>query len=243
MADRPAVLVLGARNLGGAVVRQFAAAGWKTAAVAQSDDTLARAREDGALAFRADAADLGALAAVVEEARSGLGSLDAIINAVSASRAPQDGGPFGGGPLADASPAAFDGWTVAVARQAFTFLSVGSAALRAGGNGGTLVQFTGGSARRANAGRGLWAAGGAAARALTHAAALELREENIHVALLVVDGVIGSPKTETMTADMPAAAIADQDAVARAALYLAEQSPQAMTHELMVTPAGDRWVP
>jgi len=243
VADQPGVLVLGARNLGGAVVRQFLAAGWSAAAVARSDDTLDRVSADGALALRADASDHDELTGAVQRARDELGRLDAIVNAVSASRPPDDGGPFGGGALADASGAAFDGWTVAVARQAFTFLSVGAQALRTGGTGGTLVQFTGGSARRANAGRGLWAAGGAATRAMAHAAAQELREEGIQVALLIVDGVIRSPKTEAMTASMPAEAIADQDEVARAAVYLAAQTPQAMTHELMVTPQGDRWIP
>jgi len=92
-------------------------------------------------------------------------------------------------------------------------------------------------------GRGLWAAGAAATRALVHAAAQELRGEGIHVALLIVDGTIGSPKTERMTRDMAPDAVADQGEVARAAVYLAQQSPQALSHELMVTPAGDRWVP
>ena len=31
--------------------------------------------------------------------------------------------------------------------------------------------------------------------------------------------------------------------IARAVEYLANQSPRAYTHELVVTPAGDRWVP
>jgi len=238
-----AVLVLGARNLGGAVARQFLAAGWRAAAVARSADTLERVRADGAIALQADASDPDSLARAVEQARGELGRLDAIVNAVSASRPPAGGGPFGGGPLADASPAAFDGWTVAVARQSFTFLSVGAAALRAGGEGGTLVQVTGGSARRANPGRGLWAAGGAATRALVHASAQELRGEGIHVALLIVDAVIGSPKTAGMTTGMDPAAVADQDEVARAALYLAGQDRSALTHELMVTPSGERWVP
>jgi NAD(P)-dependent dehydrogenase (short-subunit alcohol dehydrogenase family) len=44
-----AVLVLGARNLGGAVARQFLAAGWRAAAVARSADTLQRVRADGAI--------------------------------------------------------------------------------------------------------------------------------------------------------------------------------------------------
>ena len=49
------------------------------------------------------------------------------------------------------------------------------------------MQVTGGSARRAMPGRGLWAAGAFGVRALTQAAALELREHRIHVALLIVD--------------------------------------------------------
>jgi hypothetical protein len=33
------------------------------------------------------------------------------------------------------------------------------------------------------------------------------------------------------------------DEVARAAFHLATQERRAMSHELVVTPAGDRWVP
>ena len=239
--DARGVLVLGARNLGGAMAREFQAAGWRAAAVSRTEESLEGARAAGALGITADAADLGSLRAALEEARRGLGRLDAVVNAVSASRPPAGGGAFGGGPLADATPEGFEGWTAAVARQAFVFLSAGMAAL--GDGGGALVQVTGGSARRANPGRGLWAAGSAAVRALTQAAALEGRERGIHVGLLIVDGVIGSPKTAAMTRDMPPDAVADQDAIARAAVFLAEQPPGALTHELQVTPAGDRWVP
>ncbi len=238
--DPQGVLVLGARNLGGAVARAFMAAGWRAAAVSRSPEGLEGVRSDGALGITADAADLEALRAAIDEARAGLGRIDAIVIAVSASRPPAGGGAFGGGPLAGATLEGFEGWTAAVARQAFVFLSAGMAALP---DGGTLVQVTGGSARRANPGRGLWAAGSAAVRALTQAAALEGRERGIHVGLLIVDGVIGSPKTAAMTRDMPPEAVADQDAIARAALYLAQQPAGALTHELQVTPAGDRWVP
>ena len=52
------------------------------------------------------------------------------------------------------------------------------------------MQVTGGSARRGMPGRGLWAAGAFGVRALTQAAAAELREHRIHVALLIVDVTI-----------------------------------------------------
>ena len=129
----------------------------------------------------------------LNQAEAQIGPPDLIVNAVSASRPPQDGSGFGGGALAAASLAGLDGWTVAVARPSIRIPHTGAHALE--GRTGTLVQITGAPARRANPSRGLLAAGGAAVRALTHAAAQELRDRGIHVALLIVDGIIASPKT------------------------------------------------
>jgi NAD(P)-dependent dehydrogenase (short-subunit alcohol dehydrogenase family) len=237
------ILVLGARNLGGAILDHFLQTGWRGAAVAQSADTLERVRGRGALALEADASDPRELADAIERARADLGGLDVIVNAVSAARRPAGGGPFGGGPIADADLEGYRGWGGAVGEQAFVFLATGARALRAAGNGGTLIQTTGGSARRAMAGRGIWASGTAALRALTHAAAQELREEGIHVALLIIDATIESPKTADFTRDAPPDSLADQAEIARAVEYLVGQTPRGLTHELVLTPAGDRWLP
>jgi NAD(P)-dependent dehydrogenase (short-subunit alcohol dehydrogenase family) len=236
------MLTLGARNLGGAILDHFLAQGWNGAAVARSDDTLAAVRDRGALAIAADASDPGELERAMAQTRAEHGSLDLVVNAVTASRPPASGGPWGGGPVADATMDGVRGWTVAVAEQAFAFLSTGARALLEDG-GGTLVQVTGGSARRAMPGRGLWAAGAFATRALTQAAAAELRDRGVHVALLIVDATIESPKTEQFTAGTPRQALGDMALVARAVQFLAEQEPRAYTHELMVTPAGETWVP
>jgi NAD(P)-dependent dehydrogenase (short-subunit alcohol dehydrogenase family) len=233
----PALVVLGARNLGGAILGHHLNNGWRGAAVARSPETLETVRAAGGLPIAADASDPESLREALERARSEFGRLDLIVNAVSAAR-PTRPGPFGGGPLGEASVEDFRGWTGAVAEQAFVFLSEG---VRAGAS--TLIQVTGGSARRAMPGRGLWAAGAAATRALVHAAAQELRAEGVHVALLVVDATIDSPKTAAMLAGRPENESADMADIARAVEYLAGQSPRAFTHELVVTPAGDRWVP
>ena len=235
------IVVLGARNLGGSIVDHFLGLGWNAAGVARSEETLDAVRLRGALGVSADASDGDSLTAALDRVRAELGSVDAIVNAVSAAR-PPGGGPFGGGELADADVAAFRGWTVAVAEQAFVFLSSGAQALRQSG-GGTLVQVTGGSSRRAMPGKGLWAAGAFATRALVQAAAQELRDEGIHAALLAVDATIESPKTAAFTGDQPANALADQGQVAEAVAFLVAQRERAWTHELVVTPAGDRWVP
>ncbi|HZO77638.1 MAG TPA: SDR family oxidoreductase [Solirubrobacteraceae bacterium] len=235
------VVVLGARNLGGAVIDHFLELGWNAAGVARSEDTLERVRQRGALALDADAADAASLSDALTTARAEFGSLDAVVNAVTAAR-PITSGPFGGGPLAAADLEAFRGWTVAVAEQAFVFLSVGAAAL-AQSEGGALVQITGGSSRRAMPGRGLWAAGAFAARALVQAAAQELRQDGIHAALLIVDATIESPKTEAFTRETPRDALGDMAQIAAAVSFLVQQESRALTHELMVTPAGERWVP
>ena len=235
------VVVLGARNLGGAIIDHFLERGWNAAGVGRSAETLARVSERGALALEADASDPESLRGALAKAREHHGSVDAVVNAVTASRA-GGGGPFGGGEVAQADLDAFRGWTVAVAEQAFVFLSAGAAALRERG-GGALIQITGGSSQRAYPGRGLWAAGAFATRALVQAAAQELRAGGIHVALLVVDATIESPKTEAFTREQPRDALADMGEVARAVSYLVEQGARAYTHELQVTPARERWLP
>jgi NAD(P)-dependent dehydrogenase (short-subunit alcohol dehydrogenase family) len=235
------IVVLGARNLGGAIVDHFHGLGWNAAAVARSQETLEAVAARGALAVEADASDLDSLSKALGTAREQYDSLDAVVNAVSAAR-PVKPGPFGGGSLAEADLDAFHGWTVAVAEQAFVFLSAGAAALKSAG-GGALIQITGGSSRRAMPGRGLWAAGAFATRALVQAAAQELRTQGIHVALLAVDATIESPKTADFTRGQPPEALAEMGQVAEAVAFLVEQRPRAYTHELVVTPSGETWVP
>lgn len=235
-------VVFGAKNLGGAIIDHLREQGWEVAGIARSAETAAKVDERGALGISADASDPQAVRGVFERVASELGAPTLTVNAVSAAR-PTREGPFGGGPFAEAEVEDFRGWTVAVAEQAFVFLSESTRALRAGGSGGTIVQVTGGSSRRAMPGRGLWSAGAQATRAMVHAAAQELREEDVHAALLIVDATIASPKTAGITKDQPERALGDQQLIAEAVAYLAGQQVRAWTHELTVTPAGDRWVP
>jgi NAD(P)-dependent dehydrogenase (short-subunit alcohol dehydrogenase family) len=150
-------------------------------------------RRAGALALEGDVTDPASVADVLARATAAQGPVTLAVNAASVSGG---AGPFGGGPLADAGPEAFDAWCAAPARAAFTFLSVAGRYARDEGVPATLVQVTGGSARRAMPGRGPWAAGSAGVRALTHAAALELRPHGVHCALLIVDAGI-QPLTGT----------------------------------------------
>jgi 3-oxoacyl-[acyl-carrier protein] reductase len=240
MTASRSALVLGARNLGGSIAAALVEDGWAVANVARSDDSLQRAAEAGSRGIRADATNPAELERAIADAQAANGPLSLLVNAVSAAR--PTGGPWGGGPIADAGVDAIAAWCAPVAEQAMAFLSAGARTLRANG-GGTIVQITGGSARRALPGRGAWAAGAAATRALVQAAAQELRGEGIHVALLIVDATIASPKTAAMTAGTPDVNLARERDVADAVRYLAAQDVRGMTHELVITPAGDRWLP
>lgn len=237
----PKACIIGTHHLGGAVGHHLVSEKWDVAGLARSDASREAAEKAGVVFIQCDASDPEALRAALAEARKILGGLDLIVNAASAAR-PPEGGAFGGGPLADAGLEAFEGWTVAVERQAFVFLTEGARALREG-DGGTLIQVTGGSARRAYPGRGLWAAGAFGTRALVQAAAQEFRGEGIHVALLIIDATIESPKTEAFTQGTPSAALADQDELAKAVRYLAEQDARSWTHELHVVPSEETWTP
>jgi 3-oxoacyl-[acyl-carrier protein] reductase len=233
-------VVFGARNLGRAVIELLLGDGWAVAGVARSDQTLEAVSAAGALALPGDITDPTSVRQVLERSAAAHGRIDLVVNAASAYGGDRSG-PFGGGPISEAAPDAFDSWAVAPPRSAFAFLSASGAFLLAQGGPATVIQVTGGSSRRAAPGRGLWAAGAFGVRAITQAAALELRESGIHVALLIVDAGI-----EPLAGARPGQAtdaLADPRALAEAVRFLADQGARSATHELQVTPLAERWVP
>ena len=241
VSARRSAVVFGARNLGRAVIDALVADGWAAAGVARSAATLDGVRAAGALALEGDVTDDARVVDALRTAAAAHGGIDLVVNAASAYGGDRRG-PFGGGPLAEARAEAFDAWAAAPARAAFAFLSGCARFLLEQGRPATVVQVTGGSSRRAMPGRGLWAAGAFGVRALTQAAAQELRPRGIHVALLIVDAGI-EPLDGRARPGVAREALADPREIAAAVRFLAEQGARAATHELQVTPLGETWVP
>jgi len=229
----PTLLVFGARNLGRVLARELAAEGWRVAAVARSEQTIWNLRDEvpDAVGILGDASDPDD----VERIFGDVGEVDLVVNAITTT-------PGFGGPVHEAPPDALDAYVGTLLPGIFNVLRVGGRVLAARGSG-TLVQVTGGSARRGNPGRGPWAAAAFATRALVQSQAAELREQGVHVALLIVDAMIESEKTAQWLEDAPPERSASMEEVARAIKYLHDQSPRAWTHELQLTPALERWVP
>jgi NADP-dependent 3-hydroxy acid dehydrogenase YdfG len=235
------LLVFGARTLGRDIAAHFAARGWQVAAVARSAETVAafEAAVPRAIGIQATAGEPGEAERAFVAVRAALGGhIDLVVSALSPTLR---GAPYGTH-LADADLSALDPYVKDLLPAIFDVTHVAAAYLGAAGRG-TFVQVTGGSSRRGMPGRAAWAAGAFATRGLLQAVSQELREKGVHAALLVVDAVIDSAKTAAVTAGKPAEYSTTGDDVAAAIAYLHGQSPRGWTHELTITPAGDRWVP
>src|SRR3954452_8376406 len=240
MAEQRSAVVFGARNLGRALIELLVSDGWAVTGAARSRSTLDGVSAAGALALEADVTDPASVYGVLERAAAH-GGVELVVNAAAAYGGARSR-TFGGGPIAEADLDGFDAWAAAPARAAFSFLSAGGRFALAQGGAATLVQVTGGSARRALPGRGLWAAGAFGVRAITNAAALELRPRGIQVSLLIVDAGI-QPLDGSTRAGVPPEALADPRRIADAVLFLANQDARSATHELQLTPLAENWTP
>ncbi len=238
--EQRSAIVFGARNLGRAIIETLVADGWAVAGVARSQSTLEGVREAGALPLAADIIEPGSVQSALEEVSAANGGLDLAVNAAS---------PYGAGSHRTVRRRADRGGRAWCVRRLGCrgarriFLSVRHRAVRARARTtGDAGPGHGGSARRAMPGRGARAAGCFGVRALTSAAALELRPRGIHVALLIVDaGIepISGPSRQGVSPD----ALADPYQIAHAVRFLAEQGSRAATHELVLTPLAESWTP
>ena len=102
-------LVFGARNLGGAIIDTLIADGWAMAGVARSTATLEKITQAGALALEADVTDQASVTRALAQATDANGRIDLVVNAASTYGGTRTG-PFGGGPIAEASADAFGAW-------------------------------------------------------------------------------------------------------------------------------------
>jgi NAD(P)-dependent dehydrogenase (short-subunit alcohol dehydrogenase family) len=113
-------------------------------------------------------------------------------------------------------------------------------AMRAGGAGAII--FIGATAsRRGGPKTAAFAPAKAAQRSLAESMARSLWPHGIHVALIVVDGVVDLPGTRQRMPDKPDSFFLKPDDMAATAVWLAEQPRSAWTFEVEVRPFGENW--
>jgi NAD(P)-dependent dehydrogenase (short-subunit alcohol dehydrogenase family) len=86
-----------------------------------------------------------------------------------------------------------------------------------------------------------FAASKAAHRSLAQSMARGLGPKGIHVAYMILDGAVDTPRVRGFLPDKPAEFFLQPSAIADAAWYLAHQDKSAWTFELDLRPAIEKW--
>lgn len=227
-----AVIGIGPGN-GEAFARRFDRAGYRVALLSRSTELSSSIAKEltHAKAFTCDAGDAASVAKALADVERDLGPVDALIyNAGS--------GSWGG--VDDVTPEALE--------NALRVNAVGSlAAARAVLPGmrkmrrGNIVFIGATASRRGGAGTIGFAPAKAAQKSIAESLARKLGPENIHVSLVVIDGVIDIPRTRERMPDKPASFFLSPADIADTVHFLTEQKPSAWTFELEVRPFGEKW--
>lgn len=234
-ASRPPVCVVlgvGPGN-GAAIARRFATDGYQVALLARSrtfTDALARELEL-ARAYACDAADPDAINIAFAQIRRDMGDVDVLV---------YNAGSGIWGNVEDVSAADLEAaWRINVL-GAFTATReiIPHMKQRAAGS----IVFIGATAsRRGAAGTAAFAQAKAAQRTLAESMARHLWPAGIHVALVVIDGIVDMPRTRERMPDKPDTFFVNPNDVAQTVRWLTQQPQSAWSFEVEARPFGEKW--
>jgi len=218
---------------GAACARRFAREGWQVALVARSEERLrALAAEiPNARAFAADVTDAAAVKSAFDRVRAELGPVDALVQ--------NAGNAVFGGFLDVTAETLEAAWRV----NALSLFLCGreAAADMLARSAGTIVVIGATASLRGGAPFAAFAPAKAAQHSLAQSMARSLGPHGIHVAYVVVDGVIDMPTTRRFFADKPDEFFLKPDAIADTVWHLSRQDRSAWTFELDVRPYTEKW--
>ncbi len=227
-----AVVGVGPGN-GEAFARRFAADGYAVALLARGPELTRQLADElpRAKAYPCDVADQTSVDAAFANIRADLGDVDVLIF---------NAGSGAWGNVEEVTAGDLErAWRIntlglfLAARQAIP-------AMRRRGQGAMIVVGATAS-RRGAAGAAAFAQGKMAQRALAESMARHLGPSGIHVALIVVDGVVGGPITRSRFADRPNDAFIDPAGVAAIAASLVKQDRSAWSFEVEARPYKEKW--
>ena len=186
LKDKVAIVTGGARGIGEAIVRAYAAEG-AHAVIADVEiakaEALAAELGGRALAVRLDVRDAASIAALVATTVGKLGGIDILVN---------NAGIFNMGPLAEISEEDFDRqFGVNVRGLVFVTKAV-AARMMSQGRGGKIINMSSQAGRRGEANVAVYCASKAAVISLTQSMGLELIKHRINVNA-IAPGVVDTP--------------------------------------------------
>ncbi|XKH02314.1 SDR family NAD(P)-dependent oxidoreductase [Marinobacter nauticus] len=216
-----------------ALVRRFASEGYQVAMLARSEDYLEQLEQtvEGAHGFRCDMMDPVQITSVLEDIESKLGPVSVMLYNAGA-------GTFKN--VEDASLHDFEAnWRINV--QSLVAATKAALPQLRQHETASIIVTSASAATRGRANTAPFASAKAAQRSLAQSLARQLGPEKIHVANVVIDGVVDLPRTREMLPDKPDDFFVQPSAVADAVWTLSQQDPSAWSFELDVRPFGENW--
>ena len=233
MSERVAVVTGVGPGTGAALVRRFAADGYRVAMLARDAGRLEKlaAEIPGSAPFPVDVADLAALRGALARVRSSLGTPTVLLhNAVAG----------GFGAFDTVKPEDLEArFRVNVTSLLVLAQELAPAMVKAGS--GAIVATGNTSAWRGKAGFAGFAPTKAAQRVLCKSLARALGPQGVHVAYVVIDAVIDVPWTRRAYPDRPDEFFIRPAGIADAVHHLVHQERSAWTFELDLRPFGESW--
>ncbi len=233
-SDRPVAVVAGAGpGNGQALARRFADAGYAVALLARDPvrvATLAGEIPD-ARGYACDVGDAEAVSAAFERIRTELGEVDALLyNA-------------GSGVFADVeaiTPEQFESsWRVNALGSLLCAKEVMPAMIERGR--GSIIFIGATASRRGGIDSAAFAPAKAAQRSLAESMARKLWPKGIHVAIVIIDGIVDMPGARQHIPDRPAEAFVSPAALAETVHALSSQDRQGWSFEVEVRPFLESW--
>lgn len=237
LSERVAAVVGVGPGLGASVARRFAREGFAVALMARREESVAGVREEiegsggTALSVSADAADPGSVASAFEKVRGELGDPEVFV---------YNAGAFQMGGVLEISPEKFDECFRANCAGAFYASREVLPAMVEAGRG--TVLFTGATAAlRGSARFSALAVGKFGLRALAQSMAREFGPQGIHVAHVIIDGQIDTPRVREMSPEREEDTMLSPEAIAETYWRLHAQHKTAWTLEMDLRPSVERF--
>jgi NAD(P)-dependent dehydrogenase (short-subunit alcohol dehydrogenase family) len=218
---------------GASLARRFAHGAYRVAMLARTEGRLRELERaiPGSRGYPTDVTDAQAIHDTFTRIRSELGTVDVLLHNAGS-------GAFG--PLLEVTPEVFEAsWRTNAYALLLLMRQVVPDMLDAA-RGAIIV--TGATASlRGGANTAAFAAAKAAQRSLAQSAARSLGPKGIHVAYVIVDGVIDTPTTRALLPDQPDQFFLKPDAIAETVYHITHQDPSAWTFEVDIRPHVEKW--
>jgi NAD(P)-dependent dehydrogenase (short-subunit alcohol dehydrogenase family) len=222
-------------GLGATVARRFAREGFAIGLMARREESLAAAREEvealgeTALAVTADATNAASVASSFDRVREELGEPEVFV---------YNAGAFQMGGILELSPEQFDDCFRANCSGAFYGAQQVLPAM-VERERGTIILTGATAALRGSARFAALATGKFGLRALAQSMAREFGPQGIHVAHVVIDGQINTPRLRETQPDREESTTLSPESIAETYWQLHAQDPTAWTLELDLRPAPE----